>query len=138
MEINLERMEEGGGKKKGKKRMHESPACFCFAFDRERHFKPEVIGRHSSWLAIHRRCQCQEGELNEMKRLLKKTVLGFCRQKGTRTSAVLGVEGLAGGNWGLKTQSGAKAKFPRAGRAPGSFCAAPCPGEEVQKWEEGG
>lgn len=65
--------------------MHESPACFCFAFDGERHFKPEVIGRQRAApgsFAIHRRCQCQEGKLNETKRLLKKWCLGFPGRKG--------------------------------------------------------
>lgn len=85
--------------------MHESPACFCFAFDRERHFKPEVIGRHSSWLAIHRRCQCQEGELNEMKRLLKKRCSGFAGRKGHVPLLSWAWRGWLGGIGGSKRKA---------------------------------
>lgn len=60
--------------------MHESSAFFCFAFDRKRHFKPEVIGKQHTapcWFAIHRRCLCQEGKINKTKGLSKNGVWDF-------------------------------------------------------------
>lgn len=63
-----------------KKRMHESSACFCFAFDRKRHLKPGVTGeqhRAPCWFAIRRRWLCQEGKINKMKRLSKNGVWDF-------------------------------------------------------------
>lgn len=58
--------------------MHESSAFFCSAFDRKRHFKPEVTGRR------HRapRCSaiprhCQQGRRNKIKGLAKNAVWDF-------------------------------------------------------------
>lgn len=67
-----------GKRGRGGKRMHESSAFFCSAFDRKRHFKPEVTGRRHGaprCSAIPR--HCQEGRINKIKGLAKNGVWDF-------------------------------------------------------------
>lgn len=114
----------------GKKRRHESSAFFCFAFDRKRHFKPEVIGKQHTapcWFALRRHCLCQEGKINKMKGLSKNGVWDFQAERdtywrcpsraATRPGHREGLAYAARGNRSLKIQTGAKTKLVKSGQA---------------------
>lgn len=109
--------------------MHESSAFFCFAFDRKRHFKPEVIGKQCSapcWFAIRRHCLCQERKINKMKGLSKNGVWDFQAERDTYWRCPSRVAMRPGhredlvyaarGNCSLKIQTSAKTKLVKSGQ----------------------
>lgn len=110
--------------------MHESSAFFCFAFDRKRHSKPEVIGeQHTAphQFNMRRQCLCQEGRINKMKRLSKNGVWDFqagrarhwhCPSRAAvRSGHREGLVYAARGNRSLKIQTGAKIELVKSSQA---------------------
>lgn len=78
--------------------MHESSAFFCSAFDRKRHFKPEVTGRRlraPRCSAIPR--HCQQGRINKIKGPAAKAVRDF--QAGKEHVLALPSQGSQGLLW---------------------------------------